>query len=540
LKISGKLYLLLACGLFGLILNVAISFHQLTAIKHSVDAITHDALPSMQQLSSIRGQLNDARRAVLKHVLAKGLAEKNQQRQAIAQSQQAIKAGFEKYRKDMISDEQDKANIEAAEQQIDKFFSITPNILHFSDQEQVDQARDLISKETTPASQAAAETLNRAASYNEQLAAKANSAVDGAMDSSHITLLVVAIATAVLLVIGGIWLVLQIKTPLETLQDSVAELASSLDFTQRIPSRGRDEISNTVTAVNHLLATMQAALTEIQQVGNQINGTAQSVASASQQMSQASQHVSESTANMSSAVEQMTVSVAHVAERAVQADGSGRQAGTEAQDGGTVIGHTIEAIRSTAEIVNDAAEKISALKEKTAQLDNVVGVIRDIADQTNLLALNAAIEAARAGDTGRGFAVVADEVRKLSERTATSTSEISSMIEAIQAGAEHTVTSMQQVVTQVDAGVTQASQATAAINRSLGSTNPVIDQVSEISGAMREQSQASTNIAQQIERVAQMTEETSASTQHTAQAAEDLKQEVHTLNHILAKFKVVA
>lgn len=163
---------------------------------------------------------------------------------------------------------------------------------------------------------------------------------------------------------------------------------------------------------------------------------------------------------------------------AIRAHELAKETDLSAAEGSEVIHSAAVEMRTISDAVTESAKTISELASQSEQITSIVNTIQGIAEQTNLLALNAAIEAARAGDQGRGFAVVADEVRQLAGRTATSTKEISDMIEKVQSLTSSAIEKMNTCQTQADNGTELASKAGEMITQIKQGISEVLNAVS--------------------------------------------------------------
>ncbi len=90
-----------------------------------------------------------------------------------------------------------------------------------------------------------------------------------------------------------------------------------------------------------------------------------------------------------------------------------------------------EAARGAAEANQTIHEEMEDLERNYETMEDVVGLIEEIADQAELLALNAELEAAGAGEGASRFMVVATEMRRLAIRTSEQTSWIRELFEAL-------------------------------------------------------------------------------------------------------------
>ena len=237
-------------------------------------------------------------------------------------------------------------------------------------------------------------------------------------------------------------------------------IISRNDLSLRAPVEVGTEAGETAIAFNHLLDQLQEnvhAMVEVTKDGLRTTQLLRSKADRNcEQMALQHSGIQEAGRKADSFNESAQ-------QAAVCADDSAehsRNVYTQVHSGLRQVEALEQLIGKAAQSIDQASLAAESLDNDSAQVGDIVDLIRSIAEQTNLLALNAAIEAARAGDHGRGFAVVAAEVRTLASQTAQATQQIQQRIGQLQAGSAALIRSMSEGTGLMNRGVDQTAAAT--------------------------------------------------------------------------------
>jgi methyl-accepting chemotaxis protein len=261
---------------------------------------------------------------------------------------------------------------------------------------------------------------------------------------------------------------------------------------------------------NGSMMRLQATMSQIRDNVEMIQGNGNQMAQSAEDLSKRTEQQAASLEETAAAVDQITVTVRSSAERAKDADQIVRQAKRSADDSATVVSNAIDAM--------------TRIEDASRQIEQIIGVIDEIAFQTNLLALNAGIEAARAGDAGKGFAVVAMEVRELAQRSAAAAQEIKGLIN--------------KSTNEVSSG-SQFVQETGTVLAKISAQIVTISQhVEMIARASNDQSNALQSVNATVNQMDQMTQQNAAMVEETTAASRELANEADSLRNLIQQFKI--
>lgn len=329
-----------------------------------------------------------------------------------------------------------------------------------------------------------------------------------------------------------------IVSQVKQVMNGAAKLAEG-DFALQMNVASKDEIGNTINALNSAVNKLNDSMHLIKSEANGILKSSEStnemflvVSSQIEQISAATEEISAGMEESSAAVQEVTSMTVTVKEEvnftAVKAQ-EGLNVAMNIQEKAIAINNDSIDSKETAEkIYGETKTKLEKALEEAKVVNEILEMatsINEIAEQTNLLALNAAIEAARAGEQGKGFAVVAEEVRTLAEESSNAVANIQNKVNIVLNAVGKLSNSSQEILSFIETEVLSDYDKLITVSNEYRKDG---DKVKEIIERFAE---VSKSVSDSVDQITKSIEDVSVSVSEVAKTSGDIAASVAEVNN---------
>ena len=369
----------------------------------------------------------------------------------------------------------------------------------------------------------------------------------------------VVIALIILIIAIGVGFVFssKITKPIIKLSEAANALAEGR-LNEDINIKANDEIGILVLAFITMKDNLRSLIEHMITTSDHLSDASNDMIHKSDQMSIVSQQISEaitgvaegnneqaeSVQNMSSEIKEVVNAIKAINDNSTTSAKRANEALSFVKSGVETVETQESQMKESVNAVNQVTETVGSLNEKAAQIETIVGTIKNISEQTNLLALNAAIEAARAGEQGKGFAVVADEVRKLAEESKLSTEKIEEIMSDIKSTSENAYEKSNYATKMIKNQEVIVKDTSEVFDEIFKRVDQISSQIDVLLEATKAAENSGNKIQSEVESVSAISEESAASTEEMTASIEEqaasiitVSEEIRALGEIASDLK---
>ncbi|WP_420848682.1 methyl-accepting chemotaxis protein [Pseudomonas silesiensis] len=520
-----------------MLLMVVVSYSRLLSIESSENVVRSDSVPGIHYSSLIRGAWVDDYVLTQQLIgLGGGRGMTQADKDMYEGIEERLQTSMASYRS-TIFEKDDQARFDEFEKIHDQYDKLLEEVLDAYQQNDIEQARRILTEQMTPAWDAGRKLLDNLIEFNREAA---EAATDSIISSVAVAKLIMGVSLLVAVIIAGVCgllLMRAIMAPMNRIVE-ILEIMRTGDLSNRLNLARKDEFGVVETGFNDMMAELTSLVSQAQRSSVQVTTSVTEIAATSKQQQATATETAATTTEIGATSREIAATsrdlVRTMTEVSTAADQASVLAGS-GQQGLARMEETMHSVMGAADLVN---AKLAILNEKAGNINQVVVTIVKVADQTNLLSLNAAIEAEKAGEYGRGFAVVATEVRRLADQTAVATYDIEQMVREIQSAVSAGVMGMDKFSEEVRRGMSEVQQIGEQLSQIIHQVQALAPRVLMVNEGMQAQATGAEQINHALVQLGDASSQTVESLRQASFAIDELSQVAVGLRSGVSRFKV--